>query len=879
MNDCHLPRAVKVALLAIGFVPFAAAQGSDFVFGGEVTLQGEFLPELVPGDFDRDGLQDLFCVTELSDGTLRYALHLAGAPARFEAEPAFIAPAVASSGGVSAVGDVDGDGDLDGVGVVRDGPGAPQRVVLFRGDGTGALAVELGAPVSGTVETIRLADGDGDGDLDIWVFGASGDRVLRIDMQSGGPAQTTTDAGRGSEHFALADLDGDGALELIAGGTGGVTVRSGATGMEIVAWLPATPGIAVVGEIGDVTGDGILDILARHSDESVFLAGDGALGFSPASLFSAPNRELFIAFADLDGDGVRDYLVSRRGPFPATPEILWVSGAVPVPLPAPELLAAGIALEANPVRVADLDADGRDDILFSTFVGTSRVDGTNNTIAFSFPGPGVAPSSGPPALFDVDLDGDLDIVISGLGVSQLTVALNRGLGAFSPGIGLDLPLSQGGALGTVVPRDAPGELHVVGGASGTPAVLEYAATSSGLVPVAVRSLPLDALLDVVDADGDGRQDYLYVRQNAVWFAPGAPLAGSPVGELAFGSLGDVEVGDIDGDGRLDLVMGSGPRVEIRRVLADGSLAPLQEVSLASVASDLAVADFDGDNNTDVAYRVGSRLLILRGSGSGLPGPFPGILMDAPFPAPGTSGGFPFRLNTEDVDQDGAPDVVLIAENPAAGVAAAYLPGSTIRSVTPPYDVSNLVMVIGAGPLEGPIRFGDLDGDGDLDAAAAVDPVIEGQVRLALNPLTPRLDSAFCTVSSPLNSAGEIARLGAYGDDRATGGGFELIAAGLPERAFAIALGANGQSSPVALTNALTPLCLAPGFGLYSRPGEIRVAAGGTFNFGIDPGALRLATGDVAGVAGQTWYFQAWYRDRIAGQATSAFSEGSAVLLR
>ena len=45
-------------------------------------------------------------------------------------------------------------------------------------------------------------------------------------------------------------------------------------------------------------------------------------------------------------------------------------------------------------------------------------------------------------------------------------------------------------------------------------------------------------------------------------------------------------------------------------------------------------------------------------------------------------------------------------------------------------------------------------------------------------------------------------------------------------------------------------------------------------------ALPKPTGAVAGAAGETWYFQCWYRDHGAGggAATSNFSDGVAVTL-
>ncbi|MFT6833658.1 MAG: hypothetical protein ACJAZN_003843, partial [Planctomycetota bacterium] len=38
-------------------------------------------------------------------------------------------------------------------------------------------------------------------------------------------------------------------------------------------------------------------------------------------------------------------------------------------------------------------------------------------------------------------------------------------------------------------------------------------------------------------------------------------------------------------------------------------------------------------------------------------------------------------------------------------------------------------------------------------------------------------------------------------------------------------------------------------------------------------------GLVSGTAGETWNFQAWYRDAVSGTPTSNFTDGISILLR
>ncbi|MEZ5973816.1 MAG: hypothetical protein R3E96_02920 [Planctomycetota bacterium] len=70
------------------------------------------------------------------------------------------------------------------------------------------------------------------------------------------------------------------------------------------------------------------------------------------------------------------------------------------------------------------------------------------------------------------------------------------------------------------------------------------------------------------------------------------------------------------------------------------------------------------------------------------------------------------------------------------------------------------------------------------------------------------------------------------------------------------------------------LCLGGTLGRYNLASEIQFT--GTVGFiemQIDPTNIRQATGNVAAFAGQTYYFQSWFRDNPAGLGHSNFSDG------
>jgi len=75
------------------------------------------------------------------------------------------------------------------------------------------------------------------------------------------------------------------------------------------------------------------------------------------------------------------------------------------------------------------------------------------------------------------------------------------------------------------------------------------------------------------------------------------------------------------------------------------------------------------------------------------------------------------------------------------------------------------------------------------------------------------------------------------------------------------------------------LCLNGAIGRFVAPGQVQNSgAAGAVQLTVDLAALPQPSGSVSGQVGETWHFQAWYRDSVGGAATSNFSDGLAVVL-
>lgn len=172
------------------------------------------------GALDDDGYDDAL-LAHASDAAAEL---VRGGPDGFGArEPA---PQLPSATGI-AVLDLDGNGARELLAVQS----VPAQLVAYRG--TLDTLRRAGTTAIESVHDRLLAGGDVDGDdrLDLGFF-APGERDVQLwlgDGRGGWTRRATVDVGVGVDQLALADLDGDGAAELVAGtfSIGGIRIIAG----------------------------------------------------------------------------------------------------------------------------------------------------------------------------------------------------------------------------------------------------------------------------------------------------------------------------------------------------------------------------------------------------------------------------------------------------------------------------------------------------------------------------------------------------------------------------------------------------------------------------------------------------------------------------
>ena len=373
------------------------------------------------------------------------------------------------------IGDIDNDGDLDLFFANANGydkGDAPAQSRLYLNNGKGVFADETAERLGLGPAYVRdgdLVDVDGDGWRDLVLAGAFGDPPRLLRNQGGGffkdesAARLPAYDGWWGASVACGDVDGDGDFDLyytnagtsmfaVPGGQDKLYVNDGKGVFTDVTkkQLPPLVSRATIGALmEDVDNDGDLDVLVNNRDvANELLLNDGAGLFTNGTYLLAPDgpHSYEIEAGDLDGDGWLDLFVTNGSPKSGSVGELVLINAIPDGKGFFDVTSLVLPTDANPE--ADDNAS---------------------------------------ALFDLDDDGDFDIVV----------------GAISPGIE------------RVLINDGQGKLSALGNVLGGPG-----------------DSTLD--LEVGDLDGDGRPDIVTAQgesgdfQNRVYHNTGPVDTHPPV---------------------------------------------------------------------------------------------------------------------------------------------------------------------------------------------------------------------------------------------------------------------------------------------------------------------------------------------------------------
>ena len=524
----------------------------------------------------------------------------------------------------TTLGDLDGDGDLD---LITGNNSGVNRIYL--GNGSGAFAA--GSNVAGTANTIGVSLGDLDGDGDLDLVAGNYNQVNRVYLGTGsGSFAAGTDVETGTTNKTrvtiLGDLDGDGDLDLITGnnsqvnrvylGNGSGSFAAGSdveTGTTRKTWSMSP---------GDLDGDGDLDLVAgNYNQVNRVYAGTGSGSFAAGSNVNTPtNKTSSTSLGDVDGDGDLD-LIFGNGFFGDQVNRIYFNNNTSFASSSPTVNANNTATTSN---VSATFSQSMNAATSSTFLVHGSMTGkragsysgsSSTTLTFDptkdfEPGEvvdvmlltGLRSTSGdalqPPkayrfraeatagpvvfshetsdvetgttnathatALGDLDGDGDLDLIAGNY--NQVNrVYLGNGSGAFAAGSDVETGTTLKTNFTALGDLDGDGDLDLITGNSGAQVNRVYLGNGSGAFAagsdVETGTTNATYATPLGDLDGDGDLDLIAGNNNQVnrvylGTGSGAFAAGNDVDAATDMTL-FASLGDLDGDGDLDLITGNG----------------------------------------------------------------------------------------------------------------------------------------------------------------------------------------------------------------------------------------------------------------------------------------------------------------------------------
>ncbi len=667
------------------------------------------------GDIDLDGDMDLVCGNSQQANTL--FLNDGGT---FGIVSAW-SPAVVDRTRSIALGDLDGDGDHD---VVCGNFGGVNTVYLNEGGAFGSMAADT-LRTDNTAESMVLGDLDNDGDLDV-VFGIplfpnavyinDSGRFPDPPQRIGGANETRS--------VALGDLNADGFLDLVQGNITGAQSRNyvylNTDGVldSLPSWT-SDEGTRTLGvALADLDGNGRLDLICANLDPQpsaiYFSRGDSLLEATPSWRSTPVNSSEDVDVGDVDSDGDLDLIFANRGQESTLYLNNLISPGVFEPAQDP-VWFTGRADKTIDVALADMDGDGDLDL----------VCGNSDQLSTAYlnltPPLEIMPSwdSDSPtlnrtksvALGDVDNDGDLDLACGngGAGAEVNTFYRNdAGRLEDTPSWFSQDPMRAASVVLAKVDRDD--RIDLICGNQGVAGEVNTVYTNNGdpftAAPTWV-SVPQEVTTSIAagDVNGDGFIDLVCGNggdSSTVYLNLGSTFDTTPAwhSRIPLRTSG-IALGDVDGDDDLDLVCGNNgdPNTLYLNEGKMFAVDPAWSSSQALFTTDVVLGDIDGDGDLDLVCANNPQATTAYFNEGGT------------FPtSAGWSSRPPARPTTSlalgDLDGDG--DLDLVCGNELAQPNTAYMNEAGMLARSP-------------GWLSGPlydtedVALGDIDGDGDLDA--------------------------------------------------------------------------------------------------------------------------------------------------------------------
>lgn len=546
--------------LSAGQAGLLLGQGGGVFATAAFFPLGEFPARSIAADLNGDGHLDLAArATSSATGSIRI---LFGDGAGSFAP--YVSVTVARDPAAVGAADLNGDSLTDLVAISSNpGAGIGGVLSLLFNEGQGGFAPPVEIPTDASPSWLLLEDVDGDGHLDISVVHASPSLQNNLVVYRGNGAGSFSrdiEILFEDELWALAsgDLNGDGVLDLIAGGAIYLHTLLGYGGGEFLRYDLADSVAPFSMATADFDEDDRLDLFALGSGGGGIFLGDGAGALGAATIVrvssSVYDLSRNLVTGDFDDDGNLDIAVGERASPQTWMHILLGDGTG-------GFTGSNIQMAHSPQQVlsADFSGDGDEDLV--SLAGTTLnvlVGGSGGT----FGAPIVTTITRTILGFvagDVDGDGDDDLILNTAGSPrQLLLLRSNGNGTFAAPVSISSGLIYGDLWMGYLDADQHIDFVFTAGpggdansvrvnlGDGTGGFTEVASLLTAPDRIRLGDLNGDGFLDVVTA-ANSLDDPVIME---AWLGDGLGQFAPPVASPYEGVLGGI--GDFDGDGLADL---------------------------------------------------------------------------------------------------------------------------------------------------------------------------------------------------------------------------------------------------------------------------------------------------------------------------------------